>query len=207
MVTAVLYMLNNKTADAKELSKENMHHISFMFLKPETVTKKEVVKEVIKEEIKKTVSKPIVKKVKTPKKIDKKIEKIVETQQPKKIQQVVKKTVKTQTPAKKEVVASVDKSEIDLKQKAFMLKIRELINANKFYPKSARRRGIEGEVKLKFNILANGCVKSIKMLSGKNIFEKSAVQAVQKSFPIVMNEKLYNFPKEFSITLVYKLKA
>ena len=44
------------------------------------------------------------------------------------------------------------------------------------------------------------------MISGKNVFKKSAIQAINKSFPIDVEESLFDFPKQFKIKIAYVLK-
>lgn len=100
----------------------------------------------------------------------------------------------------------IDADALKAKQAAFYAQLRSLIDANKIYPKSARRRGAQGEVEMQFLLLADGSVSSIKMLSGKSIFERSAMEAIEKSFPVSVEKELFNYPKEFTVTLVYLLK-
>lgn len=56
------------------------------------------------------------------------------------------------------------------------------INENKRCPISARRRAIEGEVRVKFVVLANGGVNNIEVLEGKTIFHRSTTEAIEKKF-------------------------
>ncbi|MBU1658861.1 TonB family protein [bacterium] len=96
--------------------------------------------------------------------------------------------------------------ELENKQIEFFTKLKELINKNKSYPNSARRRAIQGDVEVRFYLLEDGNVKNIELLSGKSIFEKSVQQAIEKSFPVKIDKELFNFPKEFKITIAYILK-
>lgn len=100
----------------------------------------------------------------------------------------------------------IEADALKAKQAAFYAQLRSLIDANKIYPKSARRRGAQGEVEMQFLLLADGSVSSIKMLSGKSIFERSAMEAIEKSFPVSVEKELFKYPKEFTVTLVYLLK-
>jgi protein TonB len=213
-----LYLLSNKTASAKEMPQEKMQKISFSIIEPLKEEVKEIKQEVKKvKQQEKVTPKPIVNQKpqlkkkqivkKTPKQELK--PKTKEPTKPKEIKQEptqIAKTLKSQS-EKQTPQKIVDTKKIEAKQNAFMVKLRELIDANKSYPKSARRRGIEGNVDVRFNILANGCVKNISIVSGKKIFKKSAINAIERSFPVVVDATLFSFPKEFRVTLVYKLKA
>jgi len=103
----------------------------------------------------------------------------------------------------------VQKREAELlfqKQNLFFAQLREAINKNKSYPNTARRRNIQGDVRVKFFILASGDVKGIKMLEGDSIFKRSVYEAIENSFPIIVEKSLFHFPKEFQLTLSYILK-
>ncbi len=82
----------------------------------------------------------------------------------------------------------------------------EKINENKRYPTSARRRGIEGDVDVKFIVLADGGVDGIEILQGKSIFNRATIAAIEDSFPMKVPNSLLQLPKEFTIKLVYMLR-
>lgn len=92
------------------------------------------------------------------------------------------------------------------KQNLFFTQLREAIHKNKSYPTTARRRNIQGDVKVKFFILASGDVRGIELLEGRSIFKRSVHEAIENSFPIVVEKSLFHFPKEFQLTLSYILK-
>lgn len=101
----------------------------------------------------------------------------------------------------------VDTAALEAKRNLFIEQMRQAIDKNKIYPNSARRRAIEGEVKMSFTLQADGSVHGIEMVAGKSIFEDSAKEAIAKSFPLRVEKELFSFPKEFQITLVYTLKS
>ncbi|MDT8339270.1 MAG: TonB family protein [Sulfurimonas sp.] len=92
------------------------------------------------------------------------------------------------------------------KRELFIANLIKRINSNKSYPRSARRRAIEGVVTIEFLILEDGNVKNINIVSGNTIFKKSAVSAIENSFPIDIEESLFHFPKKFKISISYILK-
>ena len=106
----------------------------------------------------------------------------------------------------KKALPQIDLKQLQIKQNLFFKKIKTTINKNKSYPRKAVRRGIEGDIKISFTLLENGNVKDIKIISGKNIFKKSAIKSIQKSFPIKIDNKLFKFPKIFTIKINYMLK-
>lgn len=92
------------------------------------------------------------------------------------------------------------------KRELFIANLIKRINSNKSYPRSARRRAVEGVVTIEFLILEDGNVKNINIVSGNTIFKKSAVSAIENSFPIDIEESLFHFPKKFKINISYILK-
>jgi len=138
-------------------------------------------------------------------------EKVVEEVQ-EKVEEVVEETkeIVEETPEKEEVVVQ-EQTEINqdvllAKQNKFISDLIKKINDNKSYPRMARRRGIEGLVDVKFKILSDGNVEGIKIVSGRSIFKRSAMEAISKSFPVIIEEALFEFPKEFSVKISYVLK-
>jgi len=91
-------------------------------------------------------------------------------------------------------------------QALFTKELVKKINENKSYPNMARRRGIQGVVNIRFQILENGEVKNIEIISGRSIFKKATIQAIKESFPIQVDPSLYNFPETFRVKIAYTLK-
>ncbi len=59
----------------------------------------------------------------------------------------------------------------------------ERINANKHYPRTARRRGIQGDVKVSFTITHEGMVIDLFCLGDSKLLNSSACEAIKKSLP------------------------
>ena len=97
-------------------------------------------------------------------------------------------------------------AELLKKQNIFLAQLKEAINSNKTYPNTARRRNIQGDVKVKFSILSTGDVQKIEVIKGRSIFKRSVHEAIENSFPIAVGKTLFSFPKEFHVTLNYVLK-
>lgn len=92
------------------------------------------------------------------------------------------------------------------KRELFIAELIKRINSNKSYPRSARRRAIEGNIKVEFTITADGRVRDIKIISGHDIFKKSAIEAIENSFPVEIPKDIFHFPKKFKVDIVYILK-
>ena len=91
------------------------------------------------------------------------------------------------------------------KKNQFLAQVRQKINQHKSYPKIAQRRGLQGKVKVRFTILANGNVGHIS-LSGPKVFHNSARRAVKGAFPINTKNAPISLPQSVNLTLRYQLR-
>ena len=171
---------------------------------PELPVKEEVTPEPIVEKIvpkplpvvkKKIIKKPVKKKLK--KKVKKKKRKT------KVVKKRVKKTTSQRKPSRKKV--SHKKQASPAKKNRFLAQLRGKINRYKTYPRIAQKRGMQGTVKVKFTILANGQVGNI-IMSGKKVFYASARNAVKKAFPINPKKAPFSLPTTVNLTLRYQLR-
>lgn len=162
--------------------------------KPKPKPKPEPIKE-------KPIPKPIVEET-----IEEDIEPVKEIEE--KIEVVEEETQESATPTEtiSKTQNKISPEVIQAKQDLFIKHLIHKINSNKSYPHTARRRGIEGLVDVKFKILSDGNVEDIKIISGRSIFKKSAIQAITRSFPISVKDSLFDFPREFKIKISYVLK-
>jgi len=161
--------------------------------------------------IEKLLPKPIVKK-QIPKKIKKKRAKKKRIEKPivkKKVRHKKSKTKKhhqkskhtTHKRSSKKYTAQASPA----KKSAFLGAIRAKINKNKAYPRIAQRRGMQGVVKARFTIFANGKVGNIT-LSGKKVFYKSVRKAIQSAFPISVKNAPLSLPTTVNVTLRYQMR-
>ncbi len=93
--------------------------------------------------------------------------------------------------------------------KRYKARLRQLIEANKRYPKRAKRRGEQGTTIVSFIIVANGQVKSIRISksSGSAILDsatKKAVSNISGKLPFTSGIKKQQW--QFTIPVVYRLR-
>ena len=215
----MFYLFSKNDYATKKVQKENEKRVQFCIVSPPKV---EEIKPITK---KKEKPKPKPKKKKEPKPKPKPkpkpivkptpiteepivipkapvIEEIVEEEEVKEpIEEEVLQT-KSVSNVQKRINQDIKKA----KQKEFINYLIKRINSNKSYPNMARRRGIEGEVEAKFKILANGEVEEIQIVSGRSIFKKATIQAIERSFPVEVDSSLFDFPEVFKIKIAYILK-
>ncbi len=90
--------------------------------------------------------------------------------------QVVQAATDTQTMADKE-------RRIKLRQQ-YLVRIMALVEAHKSYPLSARRRHIEGEIQLSFQVNAEGYVSDIQITGKSSVLRRASMDALQNSLPL-----------------------
>jgi len=110
------------------------------------------------------------------------------------------------TPTTSEVV--IKESKIVTAEKKYvdenLVRITQLLRENLYYPRRARKRGVQGEVLVKFNLSSNAEVTAIEVISSKNdILSRAAIKTI--------NDLSYKFPKPketltLSVPIVYRLK-
>ena len=158
------------------------------------VEEKPIPEKIIPEPIEpKIVPKPIVEKVekKPVVKKKKKVKKKVRKKAPPKITKGIKRTGTSRNST--------------AKKNQFLSKVRQKINQHKSYPKIAKRRGMQGTVRVRFTILASGNVGHISV-SGPKVFHNSARYAVKCAFPINTKNAPISLPESVNLTLRYQLK-
>ena len=84
-----------------------------------------------------------------------------------------------------------------------LAKIVEILQENLYYPRRARKRGVEGKVIIRFTLSRTSDILDIKVLSSKSeILSRSAIQTIKN-----IKNKLPNPKKEITIKVpvVYSL--
>ena len=145
------------------------------------------------------IEKPVVKPIPELKPVIKKVKK-------KKTKKVVKKKKKKKRKASRRSSKKATSSKINPKKKSqFLARVRAKINRAKSYPRIAKKRGMQGTVKVRFTILKSGRVGSISV-SGPKVFHNSAKRAVKKAFPINTKNAPLSLPASVNLKLRYQLR-
>lgn len=182
--------------EPEEIEKEEPVVEEEVIEEPEPVVEeKPIPEEIIPEPVEpKIIPKPVVEEIKKKPVVKKKVVK------KKKVHK--KAPPKTTKGAKQTGVAQKNDS---ARKNQFLAKIRDKINQNKSYPKIAKRRGMQGAVKVHFTILASGNVGHISV-SGPKVFHNSARHAIKCAFPVSTKNAPISLPQSVNLTLHYKLK-
>lgn len=172
--------------------------------KPKKEPEKKIVKKVVK---KKEVQKPKPQKKKipvtfeAPKEI---IEEVVVQEKPKPVQQFTDHVPQEifieeaiETPQEKAFRIEKDYLNEHLQE------IGRLLRENLYYPRSARKRGITGEVTVKFKLLKNGEIEYTKVINSKSkILTKAAIKTIEDlsgEFPKPKEDLVLHVPINYSL--------
>ncbi|MEM7007942.1 MAG: energy transducer TonB [Thermodesulfobacteriota bacterium] len=169
--------------------------------KPEIITEQKPLNEIIKKEI--------VKKPKT-----KKVEKIPNKKKPvSKAEQITantsQKSSNTDQAGIKESSSKTNAQVASISEPKYSLAYPDYNhNPKPYYPRSARKRGYEGEVKLKVLVLADGRVGDIEVLrpSGHQILDDSALDAVKNWIFVPGKENGKEISSWVTVPITFQLK-
>lgn len=100
------------------------------------------------------------------------------------------------------------KPDISAAKKAFFNSLRNTIQNHLRYPSAARRRGMEGEVGIRFTLLSNGNINAVSIQRGEGIFHSAALAAVNAASGVDIPKNLIeSLPLEIELTLEFKLNS
>jgi len=170
-------------------------------VEPEPMIEKELPKEpeIIPEPVVEKITPKVIKKVEKKKPVKKKVLKKIKHNK-----KLTKKKVKKKKISKRQASTQQNHSSKAEKNK-YWNALRRKIDQHKFYPRIAKKRGMEGVVKVKFTILSNGKVGNISV-NGPKIFHNSAKNAVKNTFPISVKKVPVSLPTSINITLRYQMR-
>lgn len=91
-------------------------------------------------------------------------------------------------------------------QQMYMHELLTHIEGYKFYPRAARRRGIEGEIRVSFTLLANGQLQNLQLDGEQSVLRQAAQQAMEEAVPLPLPPSSMTLPRRIDIGIVYSLK-
>ncbi len=153
-------------------------------------TPKKHVQQVVKEV---TPPKPILK--------EKPSRKVVK--QKKVVQPLIQEQAVASTVAK-EIQRQVEKNSNVIKQ-TYLSKILTIIEGNKYYPRIARRRGLEGNIHVSFMLKDDGYINGLDTSGGPLLLRRAAKTAVKKSLPLPTTPTEIKYPMHISYAMQFKL--
>ena len=81
-----------------------------------------------------------------------------------------------------------------------------MIESNKFYPRSARRKTIEGRVRIVLTLGRDGRIEDLRLEGGHKLLRKAAKKAVERSLPLPDVPDALAFPLKIAFAMKYGLE-
>lgn len=79
------------------------------------------------------------------------------------------------------------------------------IESHKYYPRAARRRGIQGVIQVTFRLLENGSITDLEIRDGHKLLRAATEQALQKAQPLPQPPPQLSTPLNVSYGMEYLL--
>lgn len=87
----------------------------------------------------------------------------------------------------------------------YLHKLLSHIESNKFYPRAARRRSVEGNVKISFVLRDDGYYEQLELDGEHSVLVKAARNALQSSLPLPQPTKDSGLSRKIEFSMVYSL--
>ena len=88
---------------------------------------------------------------------------------------------------------------------SYMSRLLAHIDSHKFYPRSARQRGVEGEIQLTFYLQKDGGIRGLQVKGGNKVLRKAARQAVQLALALPPPPESMQLDEQIRFGMVYRL--
>jgi protein TonB len=100
------------------------------------------------------------------------------------------------------------KPDLTAAKRSFFASLRTTIQNHLRYPSAARRRGMEGEIDVRFTLANDGTINTISIQRGEAIFHNAVKTAVSSASGIDVPKNLADsLPMEIELTLEFKLNS
>ena len=130
-------------------------------------------------------------------------------------QKNVKPEIKKVVPLLEEQVVATAVSEkslpgksqaISTDRKVYLDELVSYIEANKYYPRMARARGIEGDIEVSFELLQNGDINLLTASGGPSILREAAETSISRVLPLPKPPETVECPMQVSYVLQYQIR-
>lgn len=92
-------------------------------------------------------------------------------------------------------------------QETYLARLLAHIDSHKFYPRSARRRGQEGDIHVMFFLLQDGGIRALEISGGNRQLREAAERAVQAALPLPPPPASINLQEQISFSMQYRLRG
>ncbi|MDQ6999907.1 MAG: TonB family protein, partial [Mariprofundus sp.] len=101
---------------------------------------------------------------------------------------------------------SVDDGLVARERLKYLAKVIAHIERHKYYPPTARRRGIQGDVHIRFVLLADGTTRQVMVEGASSVLQKAARKAVIRAVPMPRPPTGIHCPMHCEFAMRYALK-
>lgn len=88
----------------------------------------------------------------------------------------------------------------------YLSRLMSHLEAHKFYPAAARRRGMEGTVHVSFTVMANGEIRQLQLAGGHKMLHQAAAETMQRSLPLPLPPREVATPLTLSYGMSFALR-
>ena len=179
------------SASPSDMPSESVTRLSFLQPAP------------IPEEVEEQPEEPI---EESPKKIEK-VKEIVQKQPEKREPPKVEQQVQQVASAPIDNIPQINEGIIRWEQERYLSDVMAHIEHNKWYPKIARRMGVEGEVKVRFVLNADGSAQDLHIENGPETLMAAARKTVERSMPLPRPPEKVDCPIECEFLMRFSLSG
>lgn len=115
------------------------------------------------------------------------------------------KQAEAQPQAQGQQVSISSESILQQKREQYLQKLLSHIESFKFYPLAARRRSIEGNVKITFNLQDNGIYQQLNLDGERSVLVNATRMALEAATPLPVPDDDVKISRQIEFTMVYSL--
>ena len=177
------------SASPSDMNSESITRLSFLQPTP------------IPEEVEEKPEEPIEKSPKRVKKVKEAVQKEPEKREPPKVEPQVQQVASAPT----DNIPQIKEGIIRWERERYLSDVLAHIEHHKWYPKIARRMGIEGEVKVRFVLHADGSAQDLHIENGPETLMAAARKTVERSMPMPLPPEKVDCPIECEFRMRFSL--
>ncbi len=98
-----------------------------------------------------------------------------------------------------------DPQQMEQARRSYLGQLLAHIEEQKFYPRAARRRGLQGVIQVSFFLHENGQISDVAVEEGHEVLRKAAVDAVNAALPLPLPPRDVPSPLRVSFGMEFKL--
>lgn len=97
-------------------------------------------------------------------------------------------------------------NESDLLQR-YLIELLAHIEKHKFYPPLARRRGVEGNIRVSFRVLPDGSMQTLEVEHGHGLLQRAVAETMERSLPLPKPPPEIDSPLEVQFDMKFELRS